>query len=156
MTNGGRQGCILAPTLFSRMLKQATDDEDGVHVRHHLDGSLVILRHLQANTKIQERLIRDLLNEDDAAVVSQMELSFQRNTSCIAEALRLFGLKVSLRKSEVHHQPVPYGCLASKSALGRVKFITSLSRNNTNRPILPLEHQPPHITIRTPTAPYYH
>ena len=63
---GVKQGCVLAPTLFSivssMMLKQATDDlddEDWVYVRYRLDCSL---------TKTQVRLIRDLLFADDAVV----------------------------------------------------------------------------------------
>ena len=58
ISNGVRQGCVLAPTLFSifftMMLKQATvdlDDDEGVYVRYHLHGSLFNLRRLQAHTR---------------------------------------------------------------------------------------------------------
>ena len=47
ITNGVKQGCVLAPTLFSiffsMMLRQATenlDDHEAVYIRYRLDGSL--------------------------------------------------------------------------------------------------------------------
>ena len=114
INNGVKQGCVLAPTLFtiffSMMLKHATadlDDEDGVYIRYRLDGSLFNLRRLQAHTKTLEQLIRDLLFADDAALVAHTERALQRITSCFAEAAQLFGLEVSLKKTEVLHQPAP-------------------------------------------------
>ncbi|XP_076061594.1 uncharacterized protein LOC143037342 [Oratosquilla oratoria] len=114
ISNGVKQGCVLALTLFSiffnMMLKQAAkdlDDEDGVYVRYRLDGSLFNLRRLQAHTKTQERLIQDLLFADDAALVAHTERALQHITSCFADASRLFGLEVSLKKTEVLHQPAP-------------------------------------------------
>ena len=88
------------------MLKQATEDLDDdmeVYVRYHLDGSLFNLRRLQAHTKTQERLIQDLLFVDDAALVAHTERALQRVTSCFTDASRLFGLEVSLKKTEVLH-----------------------------------------------------
>ena len=114
ITNGVKQGCVLAPTLFSiffsMMLKQATDDlddNDFVYIRYRLDGSLFNLRRLQAHTKTHERLIKDLLFADDAALVAHTERALQRITSCFAEYAQLFGLEVSLKKTEVLHQPAP-------------------------------------------------
>ena len=114
ISNGVKQGCVMAPTLFSifftMMLKQATadlDDDKGVYVRYRLHGSLFNLRRLQAHTKTQERLIQNLLFADDAALVAHTERALQRMTSCFADASRLFGLEVSLKKTEVLHQPTP-------------------------------------------------
>ncbi|XP_063614375.1 uncharacterized protein LOC134787527 [Penaeus indicus] len=68
IVNGVKQGCVLAPTLFSiffsMMLKQATEDledDEAVYIRYRLDGT----------------------------------------------AVQLFGLEVSLKKTEVLHQPAP-------------------------------------------------
>ncbi len=115
ITNGVKQGCVLAQTLFSiffsMMLKKAMevldDDDDGVYVRYRMDGSLFNLRRLQAHTKTLEQLILDLLFADDAALVAHTEQALQRLTSCFADACRLFGLEVSLKKTEVLHQPAP-------------------------------------------------
>ena len=108
IVNGVKQGCVLAPTLFSilfsMMLNQAMedlDDDDAVYIRYRLDGSLFNLRRLQAHTKTREQLFRDLLFADDAALVAHTERALQRLTSCFAEAAQLFGLEVSLKKTEV-------------------------------------------------------
>lgn len=64
ISNGVKQGCVLAPTLFSiffsMLLKQATvelDDDEGVYVRYRLNDRVFNLRRLQAHSKMQERLI---------------------------------------------------------------------------------------------------
>ena len=66
----------------------------------HTDGSLFNLRCLQAHTKTKKKLTRSLLSADDAALVAHIESAMQRITSCIAEAAQLFGLEVSLKKTE--------------------------------------------------------
>ena len=113
ITNGVKQGCVQAPTFFciffNMMLKQVTDDlddEDRVHVRHCMDGSLFNLRRLQAHTRTQKRLNKDLLFADDAVIAAHTEQDLQRITSCFADASVLFGLEVSLRKTEDLHQPI--------------------------------------------------
>ena len=58
VTNGVKQGCVLAPTLFSMMfsamLQHAfTDDSNGIKYNCRFDGGLFNLRRLQAKTKIQ-------------------------------------------------------------------------------------------------------
>jgi len=44
---------------------------------------------------------------DDTAFVAYIESATQRITSRFAEAAQLFGLEVSLKKTEVLHQPAP-------------------------------------------------
>ena len=58
IVNGVKQGCVLAPTLFSiffgMMLKQGQEDlnNDGaVYIRYRLYGSLFNLRRLHVHTK---------------------------------------------------------------------------------------------------------
>ena len=53
VTNGVKQGCILAPTLFSMMFSAMLtaafqDDDSGIPIRYRFDGKLFNLRRLQA------------------------------------------------------------------------------------------------------------
>ncbi|XP_051627166.1 uncharacterized protein LOC127462545 [Manacus candei] len=114
ITNGVKQGCILTPTLltifFSMMLQRATadlEDQDGIYIQHRTDGSLFNLRRLKAHTKTLNHLVRELLYADDTTLVTHTEAALQRLTSCFADAAELFGLEVSLKKTEVLHQPAP-------------------------------------------------
>ncbi|GAB1603816.1 hypothetical protein Ahia01_000662900, partial [Argonauta hians] len=113
IANGVKQGCVLAPSLFSifMMLEQAMegieDDEGTVFIRYRLDGDLFNFRRLQAHSKTLQHAFRDLLYADDAAIVAHSESSLQLLISRFAEAAQLFGLEVSLSKTVVLHQPAP-------------------------------------------------
>lgn len=71
VTNGVKQGCILAPAQFAAMLLDALHDlHIGVHMRFRTDGKLFNLRKLQAKTKVFEELVCELLFADDYALVA--------------------------------------------------------------------------------------
>ena len=61
VTNGVKQGCVMAPTLFSMMfsamLMDAFQDSDtGFPIRYCFDGNIFTLRRLQAKTpKLRSR-----------------------------------------------------------------------------------------------------
>ena len=48
VTDGVKQGCVLAPTLFSMMFYS----DPGIDIRYRTDGKFFNLRRLQAKTKI--------------------------------------------------------------------------------------------------------
>jgi hypothetical protein len=78
ITNGVKQGCILAPTLFSMVFSAMLTDafqgsQDGVRLRYRTDGRLFNLRRMQAITKVKETVIRDLLFADDCALNAPTE-----------------------------------------------------------------------------------
>ena len=57
VTNGVKQGCVLAPTLFSMvfatMLHDASqDNDDGIQLKYRTDGGVFNLRRLKAKTKV--------------------------------------------------------------------------------------------------------
>ena len=69
VTNGVKQGCVMAPTLFSMMfsamLMDAFQDSDtGFPIRYRLDGNTFNPR-LQAKTKVQTDVLDELLYADD-------------------------------------------------------------------------------------------
>ncbi|XP_063597258.1 uncharacterized protein LOC134773939 [Penaeus indicus] len=112
VTNGVKQGCVLAPTLFSMvfsaMLTDAFHDcQDGMHVRYRTDGGLFNLRRLQAVTKVKETIIRDFLFADDCALNAGTEQKMQHEMNCFTRAGDNFGLIISTKKTEVMYQPAP-------------------------------------------------
>ena len=69
VTNGVKQGCVLAPTLFSMMfsamLMDAFQDSDtGFSIRYRFDGNIFNLRRLQAKPKVQTDVLDELLYAD--------------------------------------------------------------------------------------------
>ena len=112
VTNGVKQGCVLAPTLFSimfsAMLSDAFRDKDmGINIRYRMDGSVFNLRRLQAKTKVSEDSINDLLFADDCALNATSEADMQHSADIFSAACTNFGLTISTKKTEVMHQPAP-------------------------------------------------
>ena len=83
VTNGVKQGCVLAPTflsmVFSAMLTDAFRDcQDGLHIRFRADGGRFNLRRLKAVTKVKETVVRKLLFADDCALNASTEQKMQQ------------------------------------------------------------------------------
>ena len=112
VTNGVKQGCVLAPTLFSimfsAMLTDAFRDGNvGIPTNYRTDGKLFNLRRLQAKTKIMADIIRDFLFADDCALNAGTERDMQLSVDKFSQACTDFGLTINTRKTEVMHQPAP-------------------------------------------------
>ena len=112
VSNGVKQGCVLAPTLFSlmfsAMLTDAFRDGDvGIKFNYRTDGRLFNLRRLQAKTKIMTDIIRDFLFADDCALNASTEADMQCSVDKFSRACSDFGLTISIKKTEVLHQPAP-------------------------------------------------
>ena len=104
-----KQGCVLAPTLFSiffsMLLQYAFKNcREGVFLHTRYDGKLLNIAHLYAKTKVTKVLICGMLFADDAAVVSHTEEGLQQLVSCLSVACMEFGLKISLKKTNVMAQ----------------------------------------------------
>lgn len=113
VTNGVKQGCVLAPTpfsmMFSAMLSDAfcDDEETSIKIRFRTDGKLFNLRRLQAKTKVQKDSVRDFLFADDCALNAATEGQMQESMNSFSTACKNFGLTISTKKTEVLHQPAP-------------------------------------------------
>ena len=116
VTNGVKQGCVMAPTLFSilfaTMLQSALGHSSaGIKIRYRMDGQFFDLRRLKAKTKVSEALIRDFLYADDCALATHSEIALQELADCLSAAAKKFGLTISLAKTEVLFQSSPNSTL---------------------------------------------
>ena len=112
VSNGVKQGCVLAPTLFSIMFSAMLDDafrdlDLGVNIIYRIDGQLFNLRRLRAKTKVKSHTIRDLLFADDCALNANTEADLQSIIDRISKACTNFGLTINTEKTEVMLQPAP-------------------------------------------------
>ena len=93
--NGVKQGCVLAPTLFSMtfsaMLRAAFQDGDN-RIRYHFDGKL-FKRRLQAKSKVQTEVLDDFLFADDMAKGAPTEGKMQKGVDQVSDN---FDLTISI------------------------------------------------------------
>ena len=78
MTNGAKQGCVLASKLFSMMFSAMLTDafqegDNGIPIKYRFDGKLFNLRRLQAKSKVQTEVLNEFLFADDMAKGAQTE-----------------------------------------------------------------------------------
>ena len=103
VTNGVKQGCVLAPTLFSMvfsaMLLDAfrDDEEEGLPVRYRTDGELFKPSRLKSVKKSNKTVIRDLLFADDCALNATTEEQMQHQLDLFSKSCDNFGLTISTK-----------------------------------------------------------
>ena len=110
VTNGVKQGCVLAPTLFSIFLSAMLDDAfrdmgDGVYIQSRQSADLFNVAHFRAKTKTTRILMRELLFADDSALVAHSAEEMQKIVDAFSNASKKFGLKINIKKTEVLYQP---------------------------------------------------
>ena len=101
ISNGVKQGCVLAPTLFSIffsiMLRESKRGPAGGHL-HPFPNNL---RRLLARTKTIVELITELLFADDCALLTLTEEALRHIVNRFSDAAENFGLTISLKKTEM-------------------------------------------------------
>ena len=98
ITNGVKQGCVLAPTLFSiflsAMLEEAFRDMgDGIYIQSRQNADLFTVAHFRAKTKNTNILVRELIFADDITLIAHSAEEIQRIVDAFANASSKFGLK---------------------------------------------------------------
>ena len=106
ISNGVKQGCVLAPVLFNLYFTQVLchavkDLKLAIYIRYRPDGSVFDLRRLAAKTKTSVKLILEALFADDCALMAHDENHLQTIVNHFAKASKMFGLTISLGKTEV-------------------------------------------------------
>ena len=110
VTNGDKQGCVLAPTLFSIFLSAMLDEAfrnmgDGVYIQFRQNAELFNVALFRAKTKTTRVLMRKLLFPDDCALVAYSAEELQKIVDAFSDASKKFGLKINIEKTEVLYQP---------------------------------------------------
>ena len=82
--------------------------EWNVH-RNQVDCSLFDLSRLTAKTNSLFDLIQEALSANDCARVTNEESDLQLMLDSVSQSAKLFGLTISLEKTEILHQPAPGG-----------------------------------------------
>ena len=113
VNNGVKQGCVLAPTLFSIMFTGMLkitfqDNTDCISIEWRTDGGCLFnLQRLKARTLVCQAFLRDFLFADDCGLNADSQEAMQRTMDKLSEACDAFGLTISIKKTEVLYQPVP-------------------------------------------------
>ncbi|BHF69132.1 hypothetical protein SprV_0301217400 [Sparganum proliferum] len=112
VTNGGEQGCVLAPTLFSLMFSAMLtdvyrDERSGIRIAYRTDGHLLNQRRMHFQPRISTTAINEFLFADDCALNTTSEEEVHRSMDLFSAACENFGLVINTQKTVVMHQPPP-------------------------------------------------
>ncbi|XP_076461747.1 uncharacterized protein LOC143294201 [Babylonia areolata] len=105
--NDVKQGCVLAPTLFSLMFSVFSESDVAIDIRYRTQGKLFNFRRLLVRTKVTTDTIRDFLFPEDCALNTASETDMQYSVDKLSDACDNFGLTISTKKTEVMHQSAP-------------------------------------------------
>nr|VZI48454.1 unnamed protein product [Spirometra erinaceieuropaei] len=117
VTNGVKQGCVLAPTLFSLMFSAMLmdayrDERPGIRIAYRTDGHLLNRRRMNFQSRVSTTTVHELLFANDCALNTTSEAEMQRSMDIFAAACENFGLVINTQKTVVMHQPPPNSAAA--------------------------------------------
>ena len=103
VTNGVKQGCVLASTLFSMMFSAMLTDafqdgDNGIPMRYRFDGKLFNLRRFQAKSKVQIKVPDEFLFADDMAKGAPTEEKMQKGVDQVSDSCDSYDLTISIKK----------------------------------------------------------
>ena len=109
VTNGVKQGCVLAPMLFSIFLSAMLDEAfrdmgDGIYIQSRQSADLLNVAHFRANTTTTRILMRELLFTDESALVTHPAEEMQKILDAFSDVSKKFGQKINIKKTAVPTQ----------------------------------------------------
>ena len=93
VTNGVKQGCVLAPMLFSIFLSAMLDETfrdmgGGFYIQSRQSADLFNVAHFRAKTKTTRILMRELLFADDSALVAHSAEEMQKIVDVFLQCIK--------------------------------------------------------------------
>nr|VZI13316.1 unnamed protein product [Spirometra erinaceieuropaei] len=115
VTNGVKQGCVLAPTLFSLMFSAMLmdvyrDEHPRIRIAYRTDGHLLNNRRMNFQSRVSTATVHELAG--DCALNTTSEKEMQRSMDLFSAACENFGLVINTQKTVVMHQPPPNSATA--------------------------------------------
>nr|VZI46445.1 unnamed protein product [Spirometra erinaceieuropaei] len=112
VTNGRKQRCVLAPTLFSLMffamlMDAYRDERPGIRIVYRTDGHLLNQRRMHFQSRVSTTTVHKLLFADDCVLNTTSEDEMQRSMDLFSAARENFGLVINKQKTVIMHQPPP-------------------------------------------------
>nr|VZI35053.1 unnamed protein product [Spirometra erinaceieuropaei] len=133
VTNEVKQGCVLAPILFSLMLSSMlmdaySDERLGIRFAYRTGSHHLNQRRMHFQSLVSTTAVHELLFADDCALDTTSEGDMQRGMDLFAAACENVSLIVNTKKTVIMHQPPPDGAYVTPRI--RVKNVQlTLSRN---------------------------
>ena len=112
VSNGVKQGCVLAPTLisilFSAMLTDAFRDTDvGIGINHRTDCSVSNLRRLQSKPRSYQTPPMTSCLPTTVPLMLLQKLTCNTALTSLLRPATTSEFTISIKKTKVMHQPAP-------------------------------------------------
>nr|VZI43198.1 unnamed protein product [Spirometra erinaceieuropaei] len=112
VTNGVKQGCVLASTLLSlllsaMMLEAYRDERPGICIAYKTGDQRLNHRRMHFQSRLSTSTVHELIFADDCALNVTSEEDIRRHMDLFAAVCNKFGLSIHLGKAVVMHQPPP-------------------------------------------------
>ncbi|VDL97406.1 unnamed protein product [Schistocephalus solidus] len=138
--SGVKQGCFLAPTLFSFMLSVMQmdayrDERPGIRIVYRMDGRLLNQWRMHSHSRLSTATTHEFLFANDCALNATTEGDMQRSVDLFAAACDKLGLRINAKKTVIMHQPpsnTTYSAARINVNGARLKFVNNFTYLGSN------------------------